>query len=168
MQKPFLLGALGCFFSCAAFATPVPLVPTERTDTAGFMGVVIPFSANPLPRLQIGVQRLTIGSGGDLQGGAVAFSFDPWNHGGVQVRATVLKGDLDGAGILGGGWDFGTGKPFGTLGARVPNLSVTADIGADGVPSFALGLDSLTRETAPDPVFDCRTFAPTDTSELGC
>lgn len=168
MKKSILFAALGCIFSFAAVADALPLTPTERTDTKGFMGVTIPLSANPQPRIQIGVQRVTVGSGGDLTGGTVAFSFDPWNRGGVQLRATAIKGDVDAAGILGGGWDFATGKPFGTLGARVPHFSVTADVGAGGVPSFALGLDSLTRETAPAPVFVCPFFAPAGSSETAC
>ena len=99
----------------------------------------------------------------------MAFSFDPWNHGGVQLRATATKGTVGHAAVLGGGWDFGTGKPFATLGVRIPDLSISADIGAGGVPSFALGLDSLTKETAPDPIrnFPC-SFAPTDVVQTGC
>lgn len=168
MKNSLLPGAFGCLLSCAAFAAPPPLSPTERTDTTGFVGITIPLAANPQPRLQIGVQRATVGSNGDVTGGAVAFSFDPWNSGGIQLHATAMKGDVDAAGILGGGWDFGTGKPFGTLGFRVPLLSFTADIGAGGVPSFALGLDSLTRMEAPDPVFTCPTFGPTYFVETLC
>lgn len=163
------LAAFACLSANAAFATPCYIeVPTERMETTGFLGLTLPLVPNSAPRISIGVRRTNVATSGAVSGGAVEVSFDPWNHGGVQLRATALRGDIDGAGVVGGGWDLSKGKPFATFGARVPNLSVTTDVGADGTPAFSLGLDSLGKQSAPAPVRVFPNFAPAGLSELAC
>ncbi|MBC2836317.1 hypothetical protein [Paragemmobacter straminiformis] len=163
------LAACAALSANAAFAFPCAVqIPTEQTETTGFLGLTLPLVANPAPRISLGVRRATVATSGDMTGGTVEFSFDPWNHGGIQLRATALRGDINSAGILGGGWDFASGRPFATFGARVPNLSVTSDIGAGLTPGFALGLDSLGKQTAPDPIWVAPLFVPTGFSETAC
>lgn len=139
-----------------AFAAPVPepvVYATERTDTTGFVGITIPLAANPQIRVNFGVRQVVVGSGGDVTGGEMRLSFDPWSLGGFQLRGLAIGGTVDHSGMIGAGWDFGSGKPFATLGVGLPHVSAVADIGLDGlVPQFALGLDSLGQVVAPDPL----------------
>lgn len=163
------VATFACLGVNAANAYPCYIeVPTERMETTGFLGLTLPLVPNPAPRISIGVRRTSVATSGAVSGGAVEFSFDPWNQGGVQVRATALRGDIDNAGLIGGGWDISTGKPFITFGARVPNLSVTTDVGAGRTPGFSLGLDSLGKQSAPAPVRVFPDFAPAGFSELAC
>lgn len=95
-------------------------------------------------------------------------SFDPWTLGGLRVRAMVLKGSVDHAGMLGGGWDFATGKPFGSLGVALPHVSGIADIGLNGLtPQFTLGLDSLNK-LDPAPYVDHCGQPIEGTFQLAC
>lgn len=150
-----MFGLTAAVTTSAALAVPLQLVPTERTDTSGFIGLSIPFAPQPKLRISLGLRQTTVGSGGDLSGGELRLSFDPWTFGGVQVRALAMQGSVDHAGMVGGGWDFAARKPFGSLGVMLPHVSGTADIGLDGlVPQFALGLDSLGKVDAPALVFE--------------
>ncbi len=150
-----MVGLTAAVTTSAALAVPLQLVPTERVDTSGFIGLSIPFAPEPKLRISFGVRQTTVGSAGDLSGGELRLSFDPWTFDGVQVRALAMQGSVDHAGMVGGGWDFAAHKPFGSLGVMLPHLSGTADIGLEGLmPQFALGLDSLGKIDVPAPVFE--------------
>lgn len=177
MSRHLFTGAtvVAMVLSSAAFARPLDiLVPAERDDTTGFVGFSIPFAANPQVRVTLGLRQATVGSAGDIAGGEFRLSFDPWSLGGVQIRALALRGTVDHAGLLGGGWDFATGKPFASFGVSVPHLSGTADMGLDGSsPQFAVGLDSLGKVTPPDPVIappgdGCGGLTGPGVQVLGC
>ena len=180
LAQHFLSGlvVIASMAATSAWAVPLPIsVPSERDDTTGFVGLNIPLTPTPHVRVVLGVRKTTVGSGGDVAGGEVRLSFDPWTLGGVQVRALALRGTVDHAGLMGGGWDFASGKPFGTLGVALPHLTGTADIGLDGfVPQFALGLDSLVKVTPPDealifpvpPIGPCSVPGGPGISVLGC
>lgn len=147
---------LALLTSTMTFAAPasVPGVyATERTDTTGFVGITIPLAANPQIHVNFGVRQVIVGSGGDVAGGELRLSFDPWSLGGFQLRGLAIGGTVDHSGMIGAGWDFASGMPFATLGVGLPHVSAVADIGLAGlVPQFALGLDSLGQVEAPDPV----------------
>lgn len=149
----------------ASIATAQPNIvynPAERTDTTGFAGISIPVAPNPKLRVELGLRQVTVGSAGGLQGGELRLTFDPWSLGGVQLRVMALKGSVDHSGMLGGGWDFATGKPFGSLGVALPHISGRADIGLDGLaPQYAIGLDSLKEVAVPPYVDDCGNLVQT-------
>lgn len=146
---------------CATFAVPALALPpqaTELTTDSAFVGLSFDLGGGFTPRFGIGWRQTTVQPNGDMTGGELRLTFDPQSPRDVQLRAIGFQGTVNHAGAVGGGWDFGTGKPFVSGGVIFPYLSGIVDFGlGGGQPSLSIGLDSAGKAEAPATV---PLFAP--------
>jgi hypothetical protein len=134
---------------------PPPPLPastsTTNTETNFFAGVSLYFGGGRHHfEGQVGVIYSETNSSGDVVGAKGSLNI-PFEGGGVKVRLTGLFGSTDVQAEGGLGYNFGTGSPFGTLGANGPYVQAGAEFWPSIDPELYAGLTTIGSFTAPAP-----------------
>lgn len=105
----------------------------NNTDTKAFAGLKWSMEGGATPAFVLGVTRAKTKSNGDTTGGLLSVAInikDSLSLG--KVKLSLLKGQEDLQGELGGGFDYAKHGFFFSVGANGPHVNGGLDIGTDG------------------------------------